>query len=590
MADLFGETADLGENYLVSGEVVHKDGTDVTVSLGSTSSCGGMPVTVRENDVVNLATLVTKVGANESWIATNSAAVDESFLRDGSVPMTGNADLGGNKLTNLATGTAAADGVRLDQVLLRSGVQGMLGDLDLGGMDIENCRYIKLGGSATAAAYDLDIENGANVMVYDGTLGRMGIGTQSPADILHVAGTGGDLVFKDSTGRLGIGTDSPSHPLHVVGTNGFIVGQDNATDATIKSMRLGAGHYTNAEEPMALLLAITTSSANAFRIGGGTSIMNAATEILFYTSATNTTVTGTERMRITGGGDVGIGTAPSEIFHVSGTGGDLVFTEATGRLGVGTTSPGQFADFTESNSGGTTGLRIENTAAAANSSARFVAKVAAGGEDAYLRCLEASGESVCVGLDSSAAQFQVCDAAAMGSQVALGIDLGPTNDAHFAAGLAVGRSSTSAAAQMHITQPSSIGAIPVLELDQDDTDQPFIEFETGIIGNTGERDHRIDALAGGGNRVRVSDIPFDDCEGRVVLRQMAAAKPHDVKNHDLVSGRQQLGNQPGTDISGPTRNQYPFHDSSAAKGFQSLIEYPESTADSWNMRTVSSEY
>lgn len=45
--------------------------------------------------------------------------------------------------------------------------------------------------------------------------------------------------------------------------------------------------------------------------------------------------------------------------------------------------------------------------------------------------------------------------------------------------------STTAAAQVQITQPSTTAAIPCLELDQDDTDQPFIEFDGTSAADAG---------------------------------------------------------------------------------------------------------
>jgi hypothetical protein len=39
------------------------------------------------------------------------------------------------------------------------------------------------------------------------------------------------------------------------------------------------------------------------------------------------------------------------------------------------------------------------------------------------------------------------------------------------------------AAQLHVVQDSTTGAVPCLELDQDDTDMPFIEFDGGSAGD-----------------------------------------------------------------------------------------------------------
>ncbi|MGE4234638.1 MAG: tail fiber domain-containing protein [Bacteriovoracia bacterium] len=116
-------------------------------------------------------------------------------------------------------------------------------------------------------------------------------------------------------GNLGIGTTSPAYVLDVAGNGGNITavfGADNSattrTDATQKTTRLGVPHYTNAEEPMALFYATSAVATNSITIGGGTTLLNAATQISLYTAANNTTTTGTERLRIDSSGNVGIGT------------------------------------------------------------------------------------------------------------------------------------------------------------------------------------------------------------------------------------------------------------------------------------------
>jgi len=60
--------------------------------------------------------------------------------------------------------------------------------------------------------------------------------------------------------------------------------------------------------------------ANIINFGGGTSSMNAASLIRFYTASDTTTTTGTERMAINGAGNVGIGTSdPDNKLDVAGS-------------------------------------------------------------------------------------------------------------------------------------------------------------------------------------------------------------------------------------------------------------------------------
>jgi len=142
-------------------------------------------------------------------------------------------------------------------------------------------------------------------------------------------------------GNVGIGTTAPSYVLDVAGNGGNITaifGADNSattrTDATQKTTRLGVPHYTNAEEPMALFYASSAAASNSISIGGGTGLMNAATQISLYTAANNTTTTGSERMRIDSSGNVGIGTTtPGALLQVTKTDAN-VYTPTSGVLAV----------------------------------------------------------------------------------------------------------------------------------------------------------------------------------------------------------------------------------------------------------------
>lgn len=137
--------------------------------------------------------------------------------------------------------------------------------------------------------------------------------------------TGTQRMVIDSGGLFGINTTSPSSTnggLDIAsGGLSLILGANNnamttRTDATLKAARVGLYHYTNAEEPAAILSLSSSSTDNEIDIGGGTNTMNASTIISFYTAATNTTVTGTERMRIGSTGNVGI--APTAKLYLDG--------------------------------------------------------------------------------------------------------------------------------------------------------------------------------------------------------------------------------------------------------------------------------
>jgi hypothetical protein len=108
-------------------------------------------------------------------------------------------------------------------------------------------------------------------------------------------------------GSVGIGTDSPSAALNIVNSglsNQFRV-SNTESDATTKYGAIVGSHYTNAEEPITGMLMTSSSSVTGgtVSIGGGISSTNAVNNILFYTAANNTTLTGSERARIDSSGN-----------------------------------------------------------------------------------------------------------------------------------------------------------------------------------------------------------------------------------------------------------------------------------------------
>jgi hypothetical protein len=131
--------------------------------------------------------------------------------------------------------------------------------------------------------------------------------------------TGGGLAAMhiDSSQRVGIGTTSPittQGGLDVSsGGISLVIGADSnaqtRTNSAIKAARLATPHYTNAEEPFGLLFGISDSSTNELYIGGGTTAINAATDIRFHTAANNTTTSGSERARIDSSGRLLVGTS-----------------------------------------------------------------------------------------------------------------------------------------------------------------------------------------------------------------------------------------------------------------------------------------
>lgn len=135
--------------------------------------------------------------------------------------------------------------------------------------------------------------------------------------------------------RFGTAIPGKTTIASFVGSSNGITVVDTVTDTTNKIARITGLHYTTAEEPTALITGTSTSTQNVVQIGGGSSVTNAATQIGFFTAPNTSTTIGTERIRINGDGNVGIGTiSPSTPLEVNGT---VKATQFTGS-GAGLTS------------------------------------------------------------------------------------------------------------------------------------------------------------------------------------------------------------------------------------------------------------
>ena len=184
-------------------------------------------------------------------------------------------------------------------------------------------------GGFTAQTWDIGA-NEANFFVRDVTSG-----SRLPFRVRPGAPT--SSIDISASGNVGINTASPGSTLDVSG-NTFTLGSEsgttNRTNATTKLNRLAMPPFNTASLNFGVLNAATTNTENLVGIGGGASGFSAATSVFFSTAANNNTDTGTERMRITSNGRVGIGTAsPVQLLSVNGdaskTGGNtwLAFSD-----------------------------------------------------------------------------------------------------------------------------------------------------------------------------------------------------------------------------------------------------------------------
>jgi hypothetical protein len=169
-------------------------------------------------------------------------------------------------------------------------------------------------GGFTAQTWDI-AGNEANFFVRDVTSGSrlpFRIRPGAPTSSIDIA----------ANGNVGIGTASPATTLDVFG-NTVLLGSDSGaatrTTGVTKLTRVAVPPFTSGNLNFGAVAAATDSVNNTTTVGGGASGFSAATVVLFYTAANTNTDTGTERMRITSAGRVGIGTTvPDQLLSVNG--------------------------------------------------------------------------------------------------------------------------------------------------------------------------------------------------------------------------------------------------------------------------------
>ena len=169
-------------------------------------------------------------------------------------------------------------------------------------------------GGFTAQTWDV-AGNEANFFVRDLTAGSrlpFRIRPGAPTSSIDIA----------ASGNVGIGTASPGANLDVSGSTVLFGADDNLTSRTTnttKTSRVTMPPYTTGNLNFAYTGALVNSTDNVSAIGGGFTGYSAATFVVFFTAASTNTSLGTERMRITSAGRVGIGTAtPDQLLSVNG--------------------------------------------------------------------------------------------------------------------------------------------------------------------------------------------------------------------------------------------------------------------------------
>lgn len=141
-----------------------------------------------------------------------------------------------------------------------------------------------------------------NTAAFTGTNGAV---VYAPAGLpVNIYAGGVERLTVTDSGNVGIGGTPGSVRLDLIGLVDAVRVSSSTTNSATKEGKFLTRHYTNSEEDFLWAYPYSTSTENGIAFGGGSSSQNAATVIGFYTATNNTTVGGTERMRIPAAGGV----------------------------------------------------------------------------------------------------------------------------------------------------------------------------------------------------------------------------------------------------------------------------------------------
>lgn len=137
--------------------------------------------------------------------------------------------------------------------------------------------------------------------------------TEDTQDVITLgAGSGdidinfnGDMFLQGSDGFFGIATNTPTILLDISGgsqSGAIKLGADldatTRTDNTRKLARMVMPHYDNDEENIAMFLSDSNTTTTTVLFGGGAGALNTATRVSFFVASNNTTLSGTEMLRV----------------------------------------------------------------------------------------------------------------------------------------------------------------------------------------------------------------------------------------------------------------------------------------------------
>ena len=233
--------------------------------------------------------------------------------------------------------------------------------------DTDNANLVVRLSAEETVGFKIEDTTNSNVLFFGDEDGNVGIGTTSPSEKLDIIGnikvrgtnnltigststggnfnlssgirgfnfanSNGDLVRIDQNGNVGIGTTSPGAKLHLAdsasgGNPSFILQDDARSGAAALNYVLLTDSLNTNQAKIGYLSGLNTDLTLQNLVGSTSLVSSAQTKVI---AGTNTLFenSGSEKMRITSAGSVGIGTtSPSTKLHVFEAGTSMITVDS----------------------------------------------------------------------------------------------------------------------------------------------------------------------------------------------------------------------------------------------------------------------